>query len=564
MAKSFETEKYTIGKLLGRWESRRVVLPAFQRSYSWEKSQVTAFLDDLVAFEVEFAKHPPTASYFLGSVVVIDGTETLELLDGQQRLATASIVLAAMRDVARRLDKPKFLKGGDLARDIQRELIEKEADPISYALTLGELDEPFFLSAIKADPPSSPPGKLRSHSLMQSAYALSVARLEALIKGKTPDVAVQLIKGLRDALAKGMTMIGIKVASEEDAYTIFEALNDRGLRLSVPDLLLNLLMRRASDQPARKLVRQHWDGMLKELGRKDVSRFLRHLWVSQFGDLKSEGMYAAIKRELTEKHLSSVSFAEQCADECDTYVALLDQNVPLSKSGLTDLQGIVKYLGIASAPPLLLAGYRCLGKSDFEKLLRAIVTTHVRYFVFLNKNPLDIESKFFDAARIARKMKLAKSSSTDILAALLNTMRELAVEDSDIVAAIDGVSLQRSEGLWLMTRLANTMQSKTKEIAMDRANLEHIFPQSPRVAAWPKMALLEPYLWNIGNLTILGERINREAQNRSFAKKKDNHYSSSEIKMTQALLAYSSWSNKDVLKRAASLAEQVNKTWPAI
>src|SRR6266853_3744017 len=123
MAKTLDTEKFTIGSLLGRYERRRVVLPEFQRSYSWEKAQVATFWDDLLLFEKGFAKSPSTASYFLGAIVLIEREDNVLLLDGQQRLATATIVLAALRDTARALDKGGGSKGSDLARDIQRELI---------------------------------------------------------------------------------------------------------------------------------------------------------------------------------------------------------------------------------------------------------------------------------------------------------------------------------------------------------------------------------------------------------------------------------------------------------
>jgi Protein of unknown function DUF262/Protein of unknown function (DUF1524) len=565
MSKAFDTEKFTIGSLLGRYERRRVVLPEFQRSYSWEKAHVTTFLDDLFLFEKEFAGSPSTASYFLGSIVLIERDDSVLLLDGQQRLASATIVLAAMRDLARSLDRPGSTMGADLGRDIQRELIEKDADPTTYALSLSELDEAYFLQAIKTDPPVIPATKLRSHGLIQAAYQRAYERLSEAVKAKAVDEQVRILKSLRDALSKGMTLIGIVVQNEEDAYTIFETLNDRGLRLSVPDLLLNLLMRRAPDDSARRLVRQNWNSMLTALGKRDVSRFLRHLWVSRYGDLKAEGLFAAIKRELEENKLDSVSFAIQCADECDDYVALLDVNVPMrSKGGLEDLTGIVKYLQIASAPPLLLSGYRCLDRSDFERLLHAIVSTHIRYVVATNQNPLDMETRLYEAARLIRASRATGSQSAAILTLAKAKLKELAVADAKVKHASAEIFLERAEGLWMMTQMANSMQSRTKEVGMDRANLEHVFPQNPKEADWPNASDLEPLTWHIGNLTILGEKLNQKAQNKSFADKSARHYSKSEIEMTKELLKFRSWTEADVLNRAKLLVKVLVAAWPAI
>jgi Protein of unknown function DUF262/Protein of unknown function (DUF1524) len=563
MTQSIDAHRWTIGSLLGRYERRPVVLPPFQRAFSWERAQLSVFWEDLIGFDSTYNLTPLTASYFLGSIVVIESDEQILLLDGQQRLATATIALAAMRDLARSLDKAPSTRGADFARDIQREILEKDTDATSYSFTLSELDEPFFLKSIKSDPPAVPSTKLRSHLLIQSAYNLSKAKLEEVTKGLSVDKTLKRLKSLRDALTKGMTVIAIQVQSEEDAYNIFETLNDRGLRLSVPDLVLNLLMRRAPDATARGLVRQHWNTLMRQMGRRDVSRFLRHMWVSMYGDLKAEGLYSAIKRDLEQKKITSVDFAEQCGDECDSYVELLDVNVSLSKAGVTDLEGLVKYLGFASAPPLLLAGYRCLNESDFAKLLAALVNVYVRYGLIANQDPTDLENACFEAAREIRARSEANETSAKQLQAAKGILKKLVVSDAAVEDGAADLVLERSQALWLMTRLANQLQSATKEVGMDRANLEHIFPQNAG-PAWPNRANLEPLIWHIGNLSILGNRINRKAQNKSFSDKCSLHYSKSEIRMTKDLLSYPRWDEKAIKKRARALAKQVTQLWPTL
>ena len=565
MGKTLDTDKYTIGSLLGRYERRRVVLPEFQRSYSWEKQHVATFWDDLLRFEKEYTSAPSTASYFLGPIVLIEREDSVLLLDGQQRLATATIALAALRDMARATDKHGNTKGADLARDIQRELIEKDTDPVSYALTLSDLDEPYFLKAIKADPPAVPASRLRSHTLIQAAYALAAERISTIVKAKTADESLKIIKSIRDGLAKGMTLVGILVQDEDEAYRIFETLNDRGLRLAVPDLVLNLLMRRAPDDTSRKIVRQHWNAMLRELGRRDASRFLRHLWVSRYGDIKSEGLFAAIKKELEAARLESVTFAEQCADECDDYVALMDADVSLaSKEGHTNLEGIVRYLRIPTAAPLLLSGYKCLSLQDFEKLLKAILTAHIRYVLVTNQNPLDVEARFYEAARELRQLSQAGEHSAKMLQAVKGRLKQLHVTDDAIEQAANNLLLERSEAVWLMTQLANSRQSATKEVAMGKANLEHVFPQNPTAAAWPNAAALEPLTWHIGNLSILGEKLNRKSQNKSFTDKSTQYYSKSEIELTKDLTKEHTWDEPTILNRGRTLAKAVAGLWPAI
>ena len=382
-------------------------------------------------------------------------------------------------------------------------------------------------------------------------------------KGLSVDKTLKRLKSLRDALTKGITLIAMQMQNEEDAYNIFETLNDRGLRLSVPDLVLNLLMRRAPDKTARQLVRQHWNTLLRQMGRRDVSRFLRHLWVSMYGDLKAEGLYSAIKKNLEHKSITSIDFAEQCAEECEAYVQLLDANVSLPKHALVDLEGLVKYLGFASAPPLLLAGYRCLNSTDFAKLLSSLVTVYIRYGLIGNQNPTDLESACFEAARKIRTQSETNKKSQKQLQGAKAILKRLTVSNTVIEDAAADLILERSQSVWLMTQLANKLQSATKEIGMDKANLEHIFPQNAGTA-WTNRVDLEPLIWHIGNLSILGNRINKKAQNKSFKEKCSLHYSKSEIAMTKDLLKFSQWDEKAIKMRAAALAKQITHLWPPL
>jgi len=185
MSKSIEAKKTTIGTILGKYERRSITIPQYQRSFSWEKGQIATFWNDLLSFKEEFLKNPITASYFLGPIVLLDQDSEIKLLDGQQRLATAIILLSTIRDLLRLMEEPN---GGhactDYARDIQRDLIQKNEDPIEYSLILNDLDEPFFLNTIKKDSPKPSSVTVRSHKLLQNAKNFFTDELDILISGK--------------------------------------------------------------------------------------------------------------------------------------------------------------------------------------------------------------------------------------------------------------------------------------------------------------------------------------------------------------------------------------------
>ena len=562
MATSFASESLTIGALLGHYERRTVAVPPFQRSFSWEKSQLTTFWSDLMTFQSVYAAHRISASYFIGPIVMQKRPDEITLLDGQQRLATATILFAAIRDYARKLLVTGGTEGSDLARDVQRELIEKDGAATQFSLKLGELDQPFFLRWVQEDPPKQPKPTIRSHRLIQSAYNYFSEELTRFADPASPKDAVKKLRLLKDCVDKGMTVVAINVEKEEDAYHIFETLNDRGLRLSIPDLLLNLLMRRANDPASRTGVRGKWNYMLQELRNRDIAQFLRHMWLSKHGDLKSRGLYVEIQQHLQEGDIESVAFAESCSEECDDYVSLVENNSRIPKDAKNDIDGIVRHLRITSALPLLLSGLRCLNENDFAKLARLVVSLSVRYSVVCNLNPADIESTFYVAARTLRNRKSSGDKSAKCLLAAKELLSGINPPDSKVEESAADIEIDRSQAIWMIECIARSRQGITGESGFDKCNLEHIFPQNPG-AEWPDRIQLEPYTWHLGNLTLLGTRLNRNARNKSFKDKCSQYYKGSEVKLTQDILDYSKWTATEIKDRAKELAKEIVKIWPA-
>lgn len=274
MYETFNSQSKNIGELLGGNERARIVVPKFQRGYSWEKKHVEAFWTDITTFQKESAAKDGPNKYFLGPIVILpESKEIIQLLDGQQRLATGTILFSVLRDLARELN---IQAGSDFARDVQREMIEKGT--AGFSLQLGEMDLLYFTETVQTDPPAKKKPTLRSHRNIQKAAQLLMDLLRKKIAGIAPPKALTLLQELYQTIRSDLVMACIPVASERDAFRIFETLNDRGLRLSVPDLLLNYLMRIAHGDDERRQIRDFWNEMLEQMGRRDINKFLRHMW----------------------------------------------------------------------------------------------------------------------------------------------------------------------------------------------------------------------------------------------------------------------------------------------
>jgi uncharacterized protein with ParB-like and HNH nuclease domain len=131
---AYNAQSKNIGELLSDSQPCKLIVPMFQRGFSWEKKHVTAFWNDICQFQRDSALQGGPQKYFLGPIVIMPGSLTkdpISILDGQQRLATSTILLSVLRDLGRTLTT----KGAEaFAEDIQNHFINKE-DLVGPALT---------------------------------------------------------------------------------------------------------------------------------------------------------------------------------------------------------------------------------------------------------------------------------------------------------------------------------------------------------------------------------------------------------------------------------------------
>ena len=555
MAGLFDSESRGFGELIGRYRTTQLVVPRFQRGYSWQKEHIATFWDDIAHFHHSEAIKDNTARYFLGPVVVMPRKDRTLVLDGQQRLATATIAFSVLRNSARSIGSSAAT---DLARDIQRDFVEREEDDLS--LQLNDTDRTYFERTVQNDPPQPASPTLRSHARIRDASEYMASMVNRELQGLSPSEAVQRIKDLKTTLAAKVLMVVISVNSEEDAYKIFETLNDRGLRLSVPDLLLNYLMQSARNRSERTVIRGQWTNMLENLERRDAARFLRHMWLSKYGDVKARGLFHEIKTYLARHKVRPSEFSEICDSECEAYTGILDINQRRLGNAAGSVEALVRHLEAHVALPVLLSGIRCLDQEHFARLSGLVVDLFVRHSLIANLNPYDLEDVLYRAARNIREIAPKKGNvvayrkARDILAAVNPS-------DSVVEEATRNLLLKKSQARYIMAKIANHSQSPTREVETSNVTLEHIFPQRAPGHKWRQVDLLRPLIWHIGNLTLLSKPLNQQAARGSF-REKIVHYRKSEIKLTQQIAKeYRNWTPVQIFERSTKLARVIIDVW---
>ena len=283
-------------------------VPRYQRAHSWKRPQVQQLFADLWSAYAEGANE-----YFLGAMVVNQADGSKQIVDGQQRLATFSILLAAIRDLPE--------AAAPLKEFIQRHLSRQDIDGRhTPTLVLGAADEERFRRSITAPPSDSEhdaPGEMP-----RSASANVYARTS---QWRTVDgyrtVAVELELALsreQDRAASGRELakfllervyvIYITVPSDDLAYTVFETLNERGLGLSVSDLLKNHLLSHAGENLTD--MERRWNNVERSLDPEVIPKFLRHQYMADHGKISTKALYRTLKGLFLRRQVSELKVCD--------------------------------------------------------------------------------------------------------------------------------------------------------------------------------------------------------------------------------------------------------------
>ncbi len=359
-----------IGHLL---KDRRLVVPPYQRGYAWGEEEVEDFWWDLKA---AFGTAEP--QYFLGTVVLagIGRGNTATIIDGQQRLTTASLLLAALRD--------EFAARGDSdrARVLTREYLITEdirSGETVTRLTLNATDQTSFARIARPDAHTNNP-ELTARGRIGTAVAFLKKQIESEAAGSGPLWADTLFRWI-DFIEHSARVIAVTVADDADAFLIFETLNARGRELTVSDLLKNYLF----GVSGRSLpqMQSHWDAALQALeataNEELFTTFLRHYWSSVHGATRERELFGRIKLKVSSAP-AAISFGEALDDASPAYAALLSSDHTIWEGREEERHCIetLNRLGLEQLRPMLLAALLHFSEEETRRLLRCTVAWAVR------------------------------------------------------------------------------------------------------------------------------------------------------------------------------------------
>lgn len=580
----------SVNQLLGT-ANEQYVIPPYQRRYSWRDRQVGELLDDIKLVE-------KIDTHLLGSIVCLSEAHTadlnrLELVDGQQRLTTISIVLECIRQRFERDD----LK--DDAADIRRLLVAKTIRGSSVRkIALDSIDATDFESLLENDPSAD----IRNEEL-RTAFRM----VRDWVNGTNLDD----LRAFVYRLVNQAIVIRLDVSEAKDAFKLFETINNRGLSLNPTDIIKNFLLGNAArfGPEELKLGRQRWAELLRHLDGTSTDAFFRYFLMSVLRARLTAGqVVASFKKlfmyrvkeatKLPDRHLYWDPGDEE--DDGEAGVAV-PEGSETNSSGKQSLKEFLSFL----TENAKVYGQLVLAKTESKRInrrLRALrMIKAVQTFGFLmhlrvggcDDKEFRKILKLTEAFVLRRHVCRERANETEALFARLcsadarnpfertrQEYRDLCPSDEKFRTELTAAGFPSNlidRARYCLERIELSKHGDHDELGVLEAedvHVEHIIPQKigtkkskEEFGDWIEYlgpdaeARHSKYVDRIGNMTLFAGDLNIGASNNPFGRKKPD-YKKSALLLTKELSDYEAFKFEDVEKRSKELAELAVQLWP--
>lgn len=536
-------------------------VPPNQRSYAWGTEQVTDLLDDL---QKAIAADAPV--YYLGTITLRRTAErAVEVVDGQQRLTTAVILLCAIRDY--------LLEHGDMGTAeklhhkylIQPDVWSPENNP---RLTLNAVDDLFYRSRVLAMPGDTSVTAIKqSHERISQAARLARERIYRLVDGAADPVSV--LKTWVDYLDDAGQCLVFRVPNEMNPYTIFETLNGRGLQLSPTDNLKNYLFGLAADQLDQ--VQLHWSEMVGALDAGDIRKegvltdYIKSFWSSTRGLTRREELFRRIRERVTTK-ADAVKTAADLAASAKHYAAIVSPSEdnwrrfgPVSREYMEALN----LLGLVQIRPLLLSILDRFAPADVSRAMSLMVATAVRVLVSGRSGSGAVEGHYTEAALRVRNRSIGDCRQ------LVAYLKPLVPGDAEFKSQMSVATVTKSNVARYYLRVLEAYRTGGREPELvpnpdtGVVNLEHVLPKNPSDAWFTVISEEEAaaYVYRLGNMVLMNTRLNNRGGSDTFLAKR-SFLAASPFALTKAIATNGRWGIQEIEARQAVLAALAPKAWP--
>ncbi len=560
---NFNTTNSTFRQLMGNGLSYRV--PMFQRDYSWGPDEWDDLWQDIVGL---FGEDPEPAHYRGYLVLQSADNRAFDIIDGQQRMTTLSLLMLAaishLNDLAAPGDQddPQYRRGQQLRGNYIGYL-----DPVSLVprskLILNRHNDSFYQNYLVPLENLPQRGLNASEHLLRRAFLWFKQRI-SYQSGNDGQSVARFVDGAVDKLFFTV----ITVTDELNAFKVFETLNARGVRLSVTDLLKNYLFSVVSHSGAHqseiKTLEDRWEGIVGLLGSESFPEFLRVFWNSRNKLVRKADLFKVIREEIRDR-AKAFELIRDMDRNARVYAALRDPQDASWSEDERDSLAQLQMFNVRQPMALLLTAFDRFAENNrrgFIRLLRAIAAVSFRYNVICSRQSNEQEVVYNNIA-----VELSSRRINDVAAAIAR-LRPVYPDDQEFRAAFADKSLRTTSSRnnkvvrFILFRLEEQLSGQRLEFESAKHGIEHILPENPG-DGWDQFddQQQEASTYRLGNLTILATADNRDLGNTGFANKLEI-YRNSKLAITRKISEeYDAWTEEKIRSRQEWMAKQATGIW---
>jgi hypothetical protein len=554
---SMDTTNETFQALIGNGVKYQV--PRFQRDYAWDKEQWEDLWADIETINEE-------KYHYMGYIVLQRKSQyDFEVIDGQQRLITLSLViLAAMKNIQLLINKEVEY---DENKERLRVFIERyigSKNPVSLKvdskLSLNRNNSSNFKIICSTLEPPNKRGQTKTNKQLNDCFKFfSTKKI-----GNTGQEIAEFI----ERVASGMIFTKIVVQDDLNAYKVFETLNARGVQLSTPDLLKNYIFSVVTKnntvlEEELNELDESWSEIVFQLGESNFTDFIRYHHNFQAKLVTKKDLFASV-RKIANTPEKAYQYLNSLSQYAPVYASLLNPHDEWWANQDIIYREVKKYLdgfelfNIKQPFTILMAAFYSFSADEFVRLVRYLYILTIRYNIICHHSPNEQESTY---NQLAIKIYLKEYTRASHVKNS-ELFKKLYPSDEAFFNAFEFhkmPSRQSSKKIrFLLAEIETYLGHKTDP---SKTTLEHICPYNPD-EEW------DSYFGNgindiqdrLGNVVLLEKD---ELKRASFSDKK-TAYLAAHYPLARKVASYEQWNLQNLNAYQAWLSEQAVKTWHVV
>jgi len=585
------------------FQPARMIIPLFQRPYVWSRELQWAPLWQDIERLTELLAKNPTATHFLGAFVIqqlpteLGHMPAWSVIDGQQRLTTLQILLDALH--AQLVARGETILAGQVEPLIENPPAFRKGADDQFKVWPTNHDRAGFASVMSAAAPIDYANLERSKLAEAHEYFGKIIGAW-LAASSDPSASAHL---LVTAVTAQLELVSIRLDPNEDAQAIFETLNARGVPLSAADLIKNFVFQNYSgtDQQIETVYHENWAELetpwwvtMVTAGRITHPRSSWFLWhwlrARKLEDFPIRELFSQFKEYASSGGQSLVTLLPDIKAAADSYRAVIEgaqqPNGPLSRAQWFSYR--VGTLDSEVVRPLLIwldeAPQRAIPLADRAQIFRLLESWFVRRTIV--KAPSQGSNRFIVElmVHLSRQPHDRLAVEVENYLASNKTLVGYWPDDVEVAAVLKGAAAYNR---YLRARLRMILEALEDHrrgypdwramamgpVARGIGTIEHLLPQKWRAnweTSWPaneaesRGATRDRALHELGNLTLVTQKLNSKVSNGSWVSKVTHFQQVNDVVLTNDVIqsSPSAWDEGLIAARTAALTTAILEIWP--